>query len=237
MKNHICYCGHDCSRCLTYLATINNDDNLRKQSQKFYKDEFGINISLEDIHCLGGRSENVFYLCKECPWVKCCRDRGIEACSDCADYPCKALKEYQEKYVNKCDQIEPTSKSCKTDIAYCGLACVLCSENKNCVGCQNGGCEAHGWCKNYNCCREKGIDGCWECDEFPCGKGMLKKMRIRAFARFAKEHGKTELVRCLLRNKNNGIVYHYEGQLIGDYDKCHIEEEIIEMILSGERYE
>lgn len=34
-----CYCGHDCSRCLTYLATVNNDNDLREKSQRFYKDE------------------------------------------------------------------------------------------------------------------------------------------------------------------------------------------------------
>lgn len=25
-------------------------------------------------------------------------------------------------------------------IAYCGLACCVCSENKDCAGCQEGGC-------------------------------------------------------------------------------------------------
>ena len=29
------------------------------------------------------------------------------------------------------------------------------------------------------------------------------------------------------------IVYHYEGQLVGDYVKCQTEEEIIEMIKTG----
>ena len=53
-------------------------------------------------------------------------------------------------------------------IAYCGLACCVCSENKDCIGCQDGGCESYGWCKNYNCCKEKGLNGCWECSEFPC---------------------------------------------------------------------
>lgn len=50
-------------------------------------------------------------------------------------------------------------------IAYCGLACCVCSENDKCIGCQNGGCDIHGWCKNYNCCREKDLNGCWECVE------------------------------------------------------------------------
>lgn len=58
-------------------------------------------------------------------------------------------------------------------IAYCGLACCVCSENNKCVGCQSGGCDIHGWCKNHNCCREKGLNGCWECDDFPCSGSML----------------------------------------------------------------
>ena len=105
MKEPICYCGHDCSRCLTYLATISNDDDLRKQSQEFYKTEFGIDIPLEEIHCLGGRSKDIFYLCKECPFIKCCKEHSIEMCCDCPKYPCQNIKEYQEKYVNKCNQI------------------------------------------------------------------------------------------------------------------------------------
>ncbi len=120
-------------------------------------------------------------------------------------------------------------------IAYCGLACCVCSENDNCIGCQSDGCDMHGWCKNYNCCRSKSLNGCWECADFPCTGTMLDKPRIRAFARFAKEYGTAELTKCLLRNKENGIIYHYGGQLVGDYDKCNSEDEIIELIKTGQR--
>lgn len=61
-------------------------------------------------------------------------------------------------------------------IAYCGLACCVCSENKSCHGCQADGCDIHGGCKNYNCCREKGLNGCWECEQFPCNGGMLESV-------------------------------------------------------------
>ncbi len=36
----ICYCGHDCARCITYRAAIENNDDLRRKSQKFYRDVF-----------------------------------------------------------------------------------------------------------------------------------------------------------------------------------------------------
>ena len=42
-----------------------------------------------------------------------------------------------------------------------------------------------------------------------------------------------ELRKSLLHNKENGILYHYADQLVGDYDKCRTENEIIEMIKTG----
>lgn len=105
-----CFCGHDCSRCLTYLATVNNSDELRRQSQQFYKDTFGHDIPLTEIHCLGGRSDDIFYLCRDCPRRKCAKEKRLSACSDCAEYPCKPLAEYQARWVNKCNQMGGTNR-------------------------------------------------------------------------------------------------------------------------------
>ncbi|MCI8921504.1 MAG: GNAT family N-acetyltransferase [Acutalibacter sp.] len=115
-------------------------------------------------------------------------------------------------------------------IAYCGLACCLCSENASCPGCREEGCENRGTCQNYQCCREKGFSGCWQCPEFPCGAPMLEKARVRAFARFAWEHGEEALLDCLENGERAGLVYHREG-LTGDYD-LGTEEEVLGL-LSG----
>ena len=120
-------------------------------------------------------------------------------------------------------------------IAYCGLACAVCSENGTCVGCRNEGCRDKDRCENLRCCRAKGLEGCWECGDFPCEGTMLDKMRIRAFARFIKRFGVETLLGCLGRNEKAGIVYHYPGSLTGDYDSPGTEEEIIDMISTGIR--
>ncbi len=100
-----CYCGHDCAKCITYIATQRNDDSLRRQAQSFYKERFGLDIPLRKFNCEGGRSKNVFELCKGCPFVKCCKERRVNSCSECPEYPCKDISDYQAKYVNKCNQI------------------------------------------------------------------------------------------------------------------------------------
>lgn len=119
-------------------------------------------------------------------------------------------------------------------IAYCGLACCLCSENAGCKGCKQNGCAAWDQCQNYGCVTERGLEGCWECPDFPCGRGMLGKPRMRAFVSFAKEHGVEGLLDCLMRNERAGIVYHYPGTLTGDYD-LENEQEILDLLDHGRK--
>ena len=57
-------------------------------------------------------------------------------------------------------------------VAYCGLICGVCKNTeKGCKGCRSGG--GPGDCYQRRCCLEKGIDGCWQCDVFPCEKGFF----------------------------------------------------------------
>lgn len=103
-----CYCGHDCSRCITYLATIRQDEALRKESQRFYQEHFHRELPLAEISCLGGRSNQVMPLCRECPFARCCREKGLDSCSACP-VPCREYLQYRKKYVNGCLQIEEES--------------------------------------------------------------------------------------------------------------------------------
>ncbi|HHT26494.1 MAG TPA: DUF3795 domain-containing protein [Firmicutes bacterium] len=100
-----CYCGHDCSRCVVYVATINDNAALRRQAQEFYQTAFHQSVPLDRIRCLGGRTSAVFNSCHACPWRQCCRERRINACEECDDYPCTAFAAYQAKYVNKYLQV------------------------------------------------------------------------------------------------------------------------------------
>lgn len=118
-------------------------------------------------------------------------------------------------------------------VAYCGLACCVCSENITCAGCRNEGCKDKEWCKSFNCCKEKGKNGCWECADFPCDYSMLKKLRVRTFAKFIAEHGEEKLMQALGNNESDGILYHYRGQLVGDYDLLQSEDEINKLIIRG----
>ena len=120
-------------------------------------------------------------------------------------------------------------------IARCGLACCLCSENANCSGCNSGECADKQWCINRKCSLQKGIDGCYVCEE-ECRKGLLQKIKPYAFQLFIKHWGMEELLNCLERNEADGIVYHREG-IVGDYDGFNDVGKLIAFIRNGKEVE
>ena len=118
------------------------------------------------------------------------------------------------------------------DLAVCGLACMLCSEEA-CPGCKAQGCKDADVCSVYKCATGRGLDGCYQCEEFPCGEKVLAGIRIRAFNRYAKQYGKQSLMDRLRMNYENGILYHSSKSLSGDYDLCRTEQEVIALLKNG----
>jgi hypothetical protein len=62
------------------------------------------------------------------------------------------------------------------------------------------------------------------------GGGMHDKVRVFAFAKYIQKNGDEKMMDCLERNEKAGIVYHCQGQLIGDYDKCGAVDEVMKML-------
>lgn len=120
-------------------------------------------------------------------------------------------------------------------IAACGLACCLCSENETCPGCRNDGCQDRDHCENRQCCREKGLDACWQCGE-DCRRGLLAKSKPYGFTLFIRRYGVEALLDCLERNEKSGVVYHRQG-VVGDYDDFEDPEALVRFILHGKREE
>ena len=95
-------------------------------------------------------------------------------------------------------------------IAYCCLSCNHCFLKDWCGGCRTAyntcsyaTCSPDGICPNAACCREKGMDGCWECADLPdCRKGFYENQdvnAIKAMALFIRKYGKKELAATMDR--------------------------------------
>lgn len=97
-------------------------------------------------------------------------------------------------------------------IAYCGFSCNHCFLGEWCGGCRSvfsccsyGTLHEYGSCPNANCCREKGINGCYECSELAgCSKGFYHPDNnganaCKAQALFIERYGKEMFVKAMDR--------------------------------------
>ena len=107
------------------------------------------------------------------------------------------------------------NKLCKTarkgvnPVAYCGLSCNHCFLKEWCGACRTcyntcsyATCSPGGVCPNAACCKEKQIEGCWECKELEsCEKGFyangLDGTAAKAQALFVRKYGLKALLRAL----------------------------------------
>ena len=81
-------CGLYCEGCSWFIATSENPEKLKRMGSKF-------NWSQEESRCLGCRSGKRLPYCENCTMAACAAERGIDFCSECADYPCDELKTFQ----------------------------------------------------------------------------------------------------------------------------------------------
>lgn len=88
-------------------------------------------------------------------------------------------------------------------VAYCGFSCNHCFLGEWCGGCRSvfsccsyGAFHESGNCPNIECCKEKGLDGCYECKELAdCTKGFYAPDNdganaCKAQAMFIEKYGK-----------------------------------------------
>ncbi len=95
MKDKIAYCGLDCEKCDAYIATINNDDELREKTAKRWAELNNAPITKEMINCIGCRADGVKTpFCESmCEIRICAQGKGVATCGDCEKMEhCATLK-------------------------------------------------------------------------------------------------------------------------------------------------
>jgi hypothetical protein len=79
-------CGLNCSECEARIATINNDDNLRKETAEIWSKQYNAEIPYETINCTGCREKGVkISHCADCQVRNCVERNGYSTCADCGD--------------------------------------------------------------------------------------------------------------------------------------------------------
>lgn len=87
MRNMIAYCGLDCETCDAYLATINDDQELREKTAKLWSELNNAPILPEHINCEGCRMDGIktVFCDSLCDIRQCALKKGVATCGDCVD--------------------------------------------------------------------------------------------------------------------------------------------------------
>ena len=87
MNDYIAFCGLDCETCEARLATVNNDNDLRRKVAEEWSALNGVEITPEMINCSGCRIPGVktVYCDSLCPIRLCASEKQVETCGDCAE--------------------------------------------------------------------------------------------------------------------------------------------------------
>jgi hypothetical protein len=85
MEKLISCCGLNCASCEARIATIKNDDEMRKETAKKWSEMFNApEIDFRTINCTGCREEGVkISHVPECKIRNCAIGKGFKTCGEC----------------------------------------------------------------------------------------------------------------------------------------------------------
>jgi len=99
MDEEISYCGLACHSCPIFLATREKDkdkrDKMRIDIAQQIKKHYGQECKPEDVtDCDGCKAKSgiLFSGSKNCHIRKCARQKSLENCAHCNEYPCEELE-------------------------------------------------------------------------------------------------------------------------------------------------
>lgn len=82
-------CGLYCGVCSIYIAHRDNNVKFKEKLLPVYK---MFAKSIDDIACTGCLSDGVvFPVCQVCAIKNCCKEKEIEGCHQCEEFPCKYI--------------------------------------------------------------------------------------------------------------------------------------------------
>lgn len=108
MKEFIGCCGLDCEKCDAYIATKNDDEQLREKTAELWSQYNNVIIKPEMINCVGCRIDGVKTpFCRSmCEIKKCSNKKGFSTCGECdTREKCKTLKEITESNPDAMDNL------------------------------------------------------------------------------------------------------------------------------------
>ena len=113
MDDLIGYCGLNCRKCQAYIATVNDDNELREEISKNWSELNDVEITPEMINCVGCRVDGVkTQFCESlCQIRQCALEKKLETCADCDEWEeCEKLKMIFDNNDEACHNLKALNK-------------------------------------------------------------------------------------------------------------------------------
>lgn len=95
-KTFAAVCGLYCRSCRWFIGTTEDPQMLRRLAAERHYTE-------EEARCYGCRSAKRLVYCRDCKMSACAAERGIDFCSQCGEFPCAELKQFQAAMPHRSD--------------------------------------------------------------------------------------------------------------------------------------
>ena len=96
MEKVIAACGLDCAKCGAFLASKNNDNDLRRKVAAEWAKAYNFAFTPEMINCHGCFATDGVQIghCAQCEMRKCAIGKKAANCGACAEFPCKTVSDF-----------------------------------------------------------------------------------------------------------------------------------------------
>ena len=107
-------CGLDCGKCRAYLATRRIDRGTAAEIAKFWSNPEEDNYMPDDVWCDGCHSDRLQAFCSKCSVRICAKERRLENCGKCKEYPCEKFIPLWRSWV----EVSPDEAKANLDRAH-----------------------------------------------------------------------------------------------------------------------
>ena len=95
-------CGLYCGVCAILMAHRDNNRKFKERLLALYQGGVAgkgklpgsSSLTLDDMQCEGCLSQNPFVYCRQCDIKDCVREKGLEGCHECSDFPCTLIETF-----------------------------------------------------------------------------------------------------------------------------------------------
>lgn len=108
MEKLVGCCGFKCYMCAAYEGNIHSYEDRQRVCDKWER-YFEYPVPVEKMHCEGCRTcgdADAPMIHGDCEFLVCAREKNVENCKACDEYPCSNLKEYLDAYKEAYDTMK-----------------------------------------------------------------------------------------------------------------------------------